>query len=209
MKALNGRRQMRESRQRSMMLILLILGMALLMTSVVAAQNGGGGVADAGPSLPQAPNATAVPGGPGLVMLTSFNFKPYTPGNTNYSFTGYGLKNNDTVEQSFIAPFQLPNGVTIKKMVVYYTDQDITKQLDVLLVAVPMSFGYGVVMASISSTSTTGIGFTETTTINTPLVDLTNNAYAIQLKMPVSSSVMFVGVRIDYAYETNLPLISK
>jgi hypothetical protein len=209
MKAFSARRQMMANPQRSAMIVLLILVSTLLVTSVVGAQSslGWDGI---GQALPEAPNvATVVPGGPGIVMLTSMNFRPYTATNTSYSFTGYGLKNNDVVEQSFIAPLQLPNGVTIKKIVLYYSDLDNLKQINALLVAVPMTFGYGVVMASISSVNNTSMGYSETTTINTPVVDLVSNAYAIQVTMPASSSVMLIGARIDYAYQTVLPVINK
>jgi hypothetical protein len=197
MKALNACRQILAKRQSSLMIVLLILGLGLFVTSVVAAQNSGGGMVRAG-SSPEAIAATPVPvqGGPGYVVLMGADFRPYTPTNTNYSLIGFSLKNIDTVEQYFFAPLQIPNRATVKKMVVFFIDQDIAQQLEVSLLKVP-------------SVSTAGVGYGQTTTITNPVIDLSNNAYSIQLRMPASSNILFYSVRIDYAYEANLPVINK
>jgi hypothetical protein len=210
MKALNACRQILAKRQSSLMIVLLILGLGLFVTSVVAAQNSGGGMVRAG-SSPEAIAATPVPvqGGPGYVVLMGADFRPYTPTNTNYSLIGFSLKNIDTVEQYFFAPLQIPNRATVKKMVVFFIDQDIAQQLEVSLLKVYLSENFGTVMAGVPSVNTAGVGYGQTTTITNPVIDLSNNAYSIQLRMPASSNILFYSVRIDYAYEANLPVINK
>jgi hypothetical protein len=121
MKVLNACRQMLVNRQRSVKIALLIVGLTLLVSQVVGAQSSGGGMVGEGSSLPQALNvATAVPGGPGFVVLTGASFRPYSIVNTNYLLLGVSLKNIDTVDQYFFAPLQIPNGVTVSKMVVFF-----------------------------------------------------------------------------------------
>jgi hypothetical protein len=91
----------------------------------------------------------------------------------------------------------------------FFSDQDNTKQLEASLIVVGLADSYGTFMAGVPSVDTVGVGYGETTTIVNPVIDLSNNAYLIQLRMPASSNIMFVSARIDYAYQTLLPVVKK
>jgi hypothetical protein len=160
---------------------------------------------------PSSPNGGGpVPGGPGYVSLSGIDFKPYVP-SSSYIFTGGGIQNAGASAAYFIATFQIPNGVTIKKMVVYYFDQDAGdyKDLDVELLELPLGGGATVMATFASSGSLSGIVYGETTTILDPVVNLSINSYAIQVELPASANVGLNAVRIDYGYQTSLPLVTR
>lgn len=192
--------------------VLLILVGGLLIYTGVQAQSGGEarGVISVQPLAPAI--VGVVPGGPGYVSLNGINFKPLTPSNNTYSWSGVGLKNTGTSGDWFMAPVQIPNGATIQKIVVYYVDQDagVGNDLEVDLIYVPLGVNFGSLMATFkSSGSLAGSVYGETTTITNPVVNLSANSYLIQAYLPVSTNITLQGVRIDYGYPTNLPLMMK
>ncbi len=192
------------------LIVLLMLIFALNGPHEAGAQTGD---QDPGASaLPSAaPNVVeAVPGGPGYVSLSGLNFRPYIP-SLSYSFSSGGIQNTGASLAYFIAPFQIPNGATINKMVVYYFDQDAgaTKDLEVELLELPLGSGVGVMATFMSSGSLSGPVYGETTTILDPLVNLSINSYAIQVGLPASINVLLTAVRIDYVFQTSLPLVTR
>jgi hypothetical protein len=199
------------NRRYTLITVLLILVVALLTYNGVQAQSGGaaGGLV----SVSVAPAVGgSVPGGPGYVSLNGINFKPYTPSNNTYYWNGVGLRNTGSVADWFVAPVQIPNGSTIKKMVIYYIDQDAGagNNLEVDLIVTSLSSNYGTASAIISSSgSLAGSVYSETTTITNPEVDLSANSYFIQAYLPASANITLLGVRIDYGYQTSLPLTTK
>jgi hypothetical protein len=202
------------NRQRTLILAGAFLVLTLLVVFTVArAQSGAptGGVVSSKPNDP-AIISTPVPGGPGYISLNGIDFKPLTPTDNTFSYTGVSIRNAGVSPDWFMATFQVPNGATINKVVAYYTDTDASAGMDleVDLLYVPLDSAYGILMADFHSTGATGgLLVNEITTITHPVVDLAANTYLIQAYLPNSTNVSLVGVRVDYAYRGVLPAVMK
>jgi hypothetical protein len=186
-----------------------MLLITLLQPSGAGAAGGGitGGAASPLPSVPY--GGGPVPGGPGFVSLTGLDFKPYYSSGS-YLYDGYALVNNGVASAIFVAPFTVPNGVTINKMVVYYIDQDAGYDMEIWLVRLPLMSTTGDTMAHFLSNGTvSGVRYSEITTIINPVVDLSIFTYALQLSLPPSTNLKLASIRIDYGYVTALPVIRK
>jgi hypothetical protein len=203
---------------RIILIVLVILVTALGVTFQAGAQTGDDPAltpasptgSDAGLTPSSPAGGGPVPGGPGYVVVSGFDFRPYDPTDA-YSYLGTAINNTGAASAWYIATFQIPNGATINKMVAYYTDSDpgVGQNLDLDMLYCPLFSGC-YMMASINPTATiSGWVYSETTTITNPVVDLAINSYALQVNLPASNSVWLNAVRIDYGYATALPLLAK
>ena len=160
-------------------------------------------VADVSPCFGQ-----PVPGGPGYFIQPGSAFRPRV---STASFTIYGstlVSINAPV--IYYAPVFLPHGATINKLVLYYSDTDATLNIEANLYRVPLPWSAMSELAIIQSSgsSTTKI-YSETTTINNPVVDNQGYGYYVRLYLPASDHLGVDGFRIDYSFPTNLPVILK
>ncbi len=152
-----------------------------------------------------------VPGGPGYESITGLDFRPYTP-TAVYNYSGVCLVNSSGGLGVYEAKVRLPHGVTINKMVVYYSDSNATvnQDLTVRLTNAPLGGVTGIVLGSFQSTGAPGSAvFGEVTSFTNPLVDLSIGSYFLEVVLPTSGTVTLCGVRVDYGYSTALPVIMK
>ena len=191
-------------------IVIFTLVFSLNIPNPVGAQTAGG---PAGGKVltPSSPDGGGpVPGGPGYVTISGLDFRPYLSSST-YFFSGSTIYNAGSGPVWFIATFQIPNGVTINKMVVYYIDQDagVGKDLEVDLLYMPLAGSPNIMATFLSSGTLTGLAVGHVTSITLPLVNLSTTGYALQIELPASSAVGLNAIRIDYGYQTNLTMIQK
>ena len=200
-------------------IFVIVLGIGLIFTSVglpVVAQEGieGGTTTTGEGQAPQgAGTNAAVPGGPGFVMVHPTAFVPYLQ-TGEYSFAGGGgaLYNPGSNSYAYEAAVNLPHGAKITKVVVYYYDNSSTQDLWVALASINLDIS---IQNTMSFLSTSGADINkrvmEDTTISPDTVDNQSVAYWIEVYIPgnQSTNLIFRGVRIDYSYPVNLPLINK
>jgi hypothetical protein len=191
----------------------IIVPAILVGFSIARAQSG----AAVGGVIPSQPNdlaviSTAVPGGPGHVSLDGLDFRPFTPTDNTFGYYGASIRNLGASPDWFMATVQIPNGSTINKVVVYYTDSELTAGMDlqVDLMYAPLDTANGFMMGSFKSTgSASGPQVGQITTFINPVVNTAANTYLVQAYLPNSANVSLHGVRVDYAYQAILPAVIK
>ncbi len=200
-------------------IFVIVLAIGLIFTSMgipVGAQEGfegGTTTTGEGQTLQSAGTNATVPGGPGFVMLHPTAFVPFQQ-TGEYSFAGGAgaLYNPGSNSYAYEAAVNLPHGAKITKVVVYYYDNSSTQDLWVALATINLDTS---VQSTMAFLSTAGADINkrvmEDTTITPDTVDNQSNAYWIEVYIPgnQSTNLIFRGVRIDYSYPVNLPLINK
>ena len=192
-------------------LALLVLALGLAVSPSAALGSGPGGAAvpqDTGPQGVGGP----VPGGPGYVILNAFDFKPLIS-TASYEYADAALKNPSQFDVlSVVAPVHLPHGATINQVVAYYLDNDPDFQRDVE-VELKLCYDLGTIcglMGTIkSSGAVVGVTYKVTSAITTPVVNNASNSYLVEVTLPPSIALGLVAVRVDYTYQTTLPLVKK
>jgi hypothetical protein len=188
-----------------LLLLLLILAFKLGQTPAVIGQ-AFTDPPDASPDLDA--HLEAVPGGPGFYTQSAAAFRPRSS-STEYQLTGPRLRTT-SAPTTYDAPLDLPNGTQISRLVIYFTDNDDDPGVDfsaeIWRVPLPGRTGERV-SETISSTGAPGEAFVETINILEPEVDLAEYAYYIRLSLPASINLEVNGLRVDYTYEVEMPLI--
>lgn len=184
-----------------------LLILILVFGSMALAQEIGGQVIREGQASPSI-DPTPVPGGPGFVALNSYAFHPFYPGD-QYNRWGQLLYCWQTSCQ-FAAGITLPHGATITKFVAYYYDNS-DNDMHAALMRGPLYAEFPIIVADIY---TQGKGITnrtsETTTFDSPVVDDQTNSYYVLVEFAGTDDLIhFIGVRVDYDYPVQLPLIQK
>ena len=149
-----------------------------------------------------------IPGGPGFVSVGSFEFKPVVP-SLPYSYISNRLYS--TTGGLFLAPVYLPHGATITQVVLYYVDSG-PADIVVLLLSIP--FDDPAVPNKIVEMKPTGANSVQRTLIvntfpNGSIIDNQSNFYVLSMVLQAGDNYQIAGVRIDYSYPINLPLIMK
>ena len=107
-----------------------------------------------------------------------------------YAYVGIQIYNTGNAGDVFIATFDIPNGATINKMVVYYAELDSTYDLNIELLQLPLFGSTPITMATFADSGVfAGNVYGETTNISTPVVNLALNAYGLQAELPKSANV--------------------
>jgi hypothetical protein len=168
---------------------------------------GGPGIS---PVVAMPASAAPVPGGPGFYSQSALVFRPYVA-SSGYAYDGGDLYNPSATLAAYEGPVSLPHGATITKLVAYYWDSSATEYLNVNLYRIGLDSGSVELMAQVYSTGNAGHGSVQTASIAQPVVDQQSYAYVAEAQIPgnVSIQVRFVGIRIDYAFDTDLPLVMK
>ena len=151
-----------------------------------------------------------VPGGPGFIMVTSFQFKPYLPNNTNWAYSGPALYSTSTNDAYFHAGVQLPDAARITHVTLYYYDNS-SADMQLLLTTAEGKY-WGVAIATVYSVGVENEYRTNYTRPSTPpMVDNQIYGYYLTLKMPGNNggNLQFTNVRIDYEYTVYTPTIMK
>lgn len=196
--------------------ILLILLMSLLALSFAGsrafAQVGG----DDNPEVQSAQTTGGVltgtglvPGGPGFIMVSAFDFHPYLPTEI-WSVSGSGIINNGP-EIIMVTGLSLPHGATITKMTLYYRDVSADKNIRLVF-----SRGDGLTdsiqLANIFSSGTAdAYRYLSVTSFVDPVIDNQLYSYYLMAIFPAatSSDVVLAQVRLDYDYPSYLPTVMK
>jgi hypothetical protein len=187
----------------SLLLILILVAFILTQTTAVIGQD----FSDP-PDASHSPDAylEAVPGGPGFYTQTAAAFRPRSS-STEYQLNGPRLRTT-SAPNSYDAPLDLPNGAQIKRLVMYFTDDDPGEDFSAEIWRVPLPGRSGEqVSETVISSGTPGMTFLETTDILRPEVDLEGYAYYIRLSLPASNDLEINGLRVDYTYDVDMPLI--
>lgn len=151
-----------------------------------------------------------VPGGPGFIMVSVFDFKPYFS-DYEITHTGSSLYNASTTQQLILnAGITLPHGATITKVTLYFLD-NVSSNLTLYL-AWANGDGYGITMTTLlSAGAQAGFRSVSKTTLSDNIVDNQNYSYFLQLVLPpnASTELRVSNVRIDYEYTVYTPTIMK
>jgi hypothetical protein len=166
-------------------------------------------------SAPEALTLVPVPGGPAFYSLAAWAFKPDSS-DGGYTYWGGRLVNTGASQDTYMAEVTLPNGATVNRFVVFFYDNHST--VDYNLTAVLRRYSLATfdseTMAQVASSDNIDeIRYVQTTSITSPVIDQQSYTYAVEVLLPVDS-IMYTelflrGVRIDYGYPVNLPLVRK
>ncbi len=195
--------------------VVLMVTAAVPWRSFAAPPTGGPAVGLAGQNTSAGTAAPAsaapVPGGPGFYSQSAFLFRPYVDVSAVYAYTGVDLYNPNYSTAYYEAPLWLPNGATVTKLVLYGWDSSSTEDIQVSLFRVGLDDASVDVMAQVSSAgSIMAYRSFETTSIAEPVIDQQSYAYVAEVGLAgVGIQTRFVGIRIDYAFPTNLPLVTQ
>ena len=151
-----------------------------------------------------------VPGGPGFIMISPVDFKPFVSYYPWAYSAGVGLFNPSTISSSgYVAGLTLPHHATIKKMTLYYKDSHVVNNLSLYLYR---GDGNGAIIL-MSFLDTTGdaaaFRYMSTTQFSSPVVDNQTFSYFLYANFPgnVADSIVLTNVRIDYQYTAAVPLV--
>jgi len=155
-----------------------------------------------------APDAEPVPGGPAFQMVSPFEFRLIDSGGA-WAYYGGGLYNPGPGGAFYAAALTLPNNITITKMVVYFYDNSAINLYVTLLRCYTAGLGVDTMAYVASSGTRDTFGNEADESIDYPVVDQQSYSYSIEVSMPPGggSDLRLIGVRIDYAYNTGLPLV--
>jgi len=153
-----------------------------------------------------------VPGGPGFVMLSPYQFRPLSPAD-QCSYSGNTIVNQSPGVCTVVAGVTLPHGANITKLTLYVFDGNPSKDI-ILNFARGDGAGGFAVQAGIN-TGIVGVmpawdAISTTQFLNTQ-VDNSNYSYMVYAIVPFQSwlDMGFSNVRIDYEYATAIPILSK
>ena len=197
-------------------LIFFVLSIVLIITTnTYVSAKFGGLKADAVQTEPTGvePNnaVEVVPGGPGFIMVSPFDFIPvdhdqeYSHVNELGAFIG--LYNPGTKDSRLAAGLTLPHGASITKLTLYFVDNSPNDMwMDLKKTSADGSFS---TLASLYSYGQSSEVLISTDKVNLVVVDNQINSYhlIIGFQGNVSTSLRFVNARIDYAFTTNLPTV--
>lgn len=196
-------------------LVAVLILMAVSIDAKAIAQEsieGGASSIQGGETIEAEISADPVPGGPGFIMVHPTEFIPMSDqGKWQIGGGGY-IYNPGTIDTYYEAPVNLPHGATITKMVVYFRDSSVTKDLWAALAKINMDTGAYAQIGYVESTeSSVDLQVLEDITISQPIIDNKSNGYWLEISLPgeVSNDLRLRGIRIDYAYAVSLPLVSK
>ncbi len=154
-----------------------------------------------------------VPGGPGFIMVSAFDFKPYYQEmNNTWEYLGPQVHNPHESSFSYlVAGLTLPHGARITQLTLYYLDSSVTRNLERYLTENDGSGGSFTMSSLLTDGTAVAYRTLSTTAIDNPTVDNQNNSYSLYLTLPPDpdSVVRAVNVRVDYVYTSYTPLIAK
>lgn len=155
-------------------------------------------------------NTIVVDGGPGFVMVSPMQFRPFRPIDTWAYSANYNLISDSPNQRMFVAGLTLPHGATITRAIAYYRDW------------VPANMGYALYRCPLNdSCETMGWGSTSenmdlyTYKFFDPFTpfEVDNQSYTYMLFVVFNtgsgSDIQLSGVRIDYEYTVYTPMITK
>jgi len=154
-----------------------------------------------------------VPGGPAFYSLSSWAFNPEYSDYQYYHGSDY-LMNTGTEQNTFGAAISLPNGVTVNRFILFFTDMETSLDLSATLRRYSLTNHSVETMAQlVSSGDTSGQRYVETTSITSPVIDQQSYSYVVEVSLPPDNDdyvdIAMTDIRIDYGYALSLPLVRK
>lgn len=192
---------------RSLLIVIVTLVLCLFATGASVAQDTGPASApDLSLTADLAAPAAIPPGGPGFFSQTALTFQPYPNQTVPFTVSGRTLYNPDTGTHYYEAPVNLPNGVTITRFVVWYTDNSTSNMWAALARAGLDDSSVAQIGYVASTDAAAGIRYLQDTSIATPVVNNGSYMYWVEVGLPPSSGAGILSFRIDYRYGSALPL---
>jgi len=195
--------------------VVLAAGSAATWCSVAAPPHDGPSARQEGLGSPAreaaASLAAPVPGGPGFYSQHAVAFRPYEP-TMSWAFWDGELYNPGGTDSEFDAPLSLPNGATITKLVAYYYDACGSRDLTVRLLRDASGSNLGDYMAELNSSGAPGgYSYGEDSTVDYPIIDQQSYSYRVVVLLPqgCSTNMSLESIRVDYGYQTGLPLVAN
>lgn len=169
----------------------------------------------AGKNDSPAPQAlAAIEGGPGFVVISPLSFIPIDCGYADYllqplRYESNMIYNSGEYQCNFAAPVNLPHGATVLKIVLYGSDLGADNAIAISLMECPLLDRTCVSIAGgITSGFENTIRAFEFLSLS-KVIDLQSFSYHVQVRLPAGLKYGITGVRIDYGYTTNLPLVQR
>jgi len=190
-------------------LVVLMISVLLVASTTpqVSAQFGG----EVGSEIPDGGELMGtgiVPGGPGFVMLSAYDFVP-TSDLSSRDFAGGNLFNDKQTAGSFSTGVALPHNAKITKITLYFKDENTSNGIFVYFAR---SFvGTVTEIASFTTQESYPTWRTQSVDIPSISIDNQNYGYFLNLIFPASASanLYVANVRIDYAYTSSVSLVLK
>jgi hypothetical protein len=163
-------------------------------------------------NIPAAVDAP-VPGGPGYYIGAPFEFRPRLAA-MDYAFDGPRLYNRSAITSNvyFDASLHLPQGARIVRFILYYVDNDaaLNVSADLFCMDLPGTSAASFTASVVSSGASVGATYAEDTTIDFPnVVDNAARGCYIRLFLPVTNNIYVNGYRVDYLFESALPIVFR
>ena len=195
--------------------LVLMAVLVVLLSVSLGSQHGVTPVSAAEPQA--APALAAVPGGPGYIMVPATAFIAESPTMGYNVFWGELSvpEGSPGIITYFNAPVYLPHGATLTKLTMFYRDSDVdafTLGVDLLRKPLPSTSSGEQVGLSVYGDQ---IGFSVYQSDTTPdptraVIDNSQYAYWISLYIDAAPAYLQLqAVRIDYGYNTSLPLVIR
>jgi len=147
-----------------------------------------------------------VPGGPGYVMVSAFDFKPYNPEVDKATYVDASLTNAAT-ESTHIASLTLPHGATVTQLILYFGDLAPVSNFTVTLFRASVDGAIEPIQFVRSSGANPGPRNNYMYLSST--IDNRNYSYYLNATFPAGTTqtLTLINVRIDYSYNIAAPLI--
>jgi hypothetical protein len=152
-----------------------------------------------------------IPDGPGFIMVSPFDFRPYSS-TTPWEFGAMPyLFNPSTTEDAVLeAGLTLPHGATITKVTLYFEDNS-TTNMSLFLNRSEIDWIYRIAAIETANAQVGYRSVSAPTNTDYNVVDNRTFSYFLELVLPANSlsNLELVNVRIDYAYTSDLPIVMR
>jgi hypothetical protein len=145
----------------------------------------------------------------GILAITSGVFKPMQWGYdylvSQGSISHYGYENGSVESGDYRTQIDLPEGATVQKITIRTVDRSSSTAIFFWLHRVSTQ-GASQQLATLSSPNSTDHVETSTTLVDSPIIDNTNYAYYLTVRLPrwdINAYTHFFSVVIEYTYPTN------
>jgi hypothetical protein len=158
--------------------------------------------------------AVADDSGPGYYSISPFTFTPYispTYPNQLPNYSAQAIYNPGTGTAWYDAPVVLQNGTTVKKLVLYYYDNDAANGVSAYICQCPVGGQGCSSMASVSSSgAVSGYRSAEDSTVANPVINTALYTYHIEMSLGPGSNILVSGLRIEYSAGSSLlPMVVR
>lgn len=153
--------------------------------------------------------APAAAGGTGYYAASPFEFTP-AYGSPMPAYDVQMITNPGAGEGKYFAPVDLPNGVTVTRLVFYYLDNDPQQNITGKLWLSPyINRSQNLLVSFSSGGENPVVRFNEYTGISNAVIDLGLNTYYLEINLPPGGLTGVTGIRIEYSYPTYVPLVQR